>query len=179
MKNNLYRYLWFDGNARESAEYYCSVFKDSEIKSDNQLVEIFESSGQKFMLLNGGPEFRINPLISLDIIYENTEGLDTAWEVLDPAKSKNLMDALLKMKKFEIAKLLVASRWNSSNPDSALFQLMGFNTLAPAELLKTNHKLPVCRQLYESIRDAEEIRPTIIWSIKKYWIIEHFSHMFA
>jgi predicted 3-demethylubiquinone-9 3-methyltransferase (glyoxalase superfamily) len=86
------------------------VFKDSEIKSDNQLVEIFESSGQKFMLLNGGPEFRINPLISLDIIYENTEGLDTAWEVLDPAKSKNLMDALLKMKKFEIAKLLVASR---------------------------------------------------------------------
>jgi len=30
--------------------------------------------------------------------------------VLDPAKSKNLMDALLKMKKFEIAKLLVASR---------------------------------------------------------------------
>ena len=80
--SNLYPCLWFDGNAREAAEYYCSVFKDSVIKSDNQIVVIFEASAQTFMLLNGGPEFRINPSISFYVIYESTEELDTAWEKL-------------------------------------------------------------------------------------------------
>jgi len=82
MKNNLYPCLWFDGNAREAAEYYCSVFKESEIRSDNQVVLIFEASEQKFMLLNGGPGFRINPSISFYVIYESTEELDSAWEKL-------------------------------------------------------------------------------------------------
>jgi predicted 3-demethylubiquinone-9 3-methyltransferase (glyoxalase superfamily) len=82
MKNNLYPCLWFNGDAKKAAEFYCSVFKDSVIKSDNQLVVIFESAGQKFMLLNGGPEFKFNPSISFFVVCSNEEEIDTAWKKL-------------------------------------------------------------------------------------------------
>jgi predicted 3-demethylubiquinone-9 3-methyltransferase (glyoxalase superfamily) len=54
MKRIIYPCLWFDGKAREAAEFYCSVFENSFITSDNQLVVTFESAGQKFTCLNGG-----------------------------------------------------------------------------------------------------------------------------
>jgi predicted 3-demethylubiquinone-9 3-methyltransferase (glyoxalase superfamily) len=56
MNNVIYPCLWFNGNAREAADFYSSVFKDSRINSDNQMVVMFESAGQKFMFLNGGPQ---------------------------------------------------------------------------------------------------------------------------
>lgn len=61
MINKIYPCLWFDGKAKEAAEFYCSVFNDSVITEDTQLVVIFESSGQKFMCLNGGPQYSFNP----------------------------------------------------------------------------------------------------------------------
>ena len=75
MKNNMiYPCLWFDGKAKEAADFYCSVFDNSVIISENQLVVIFESSGQKFMCLNGGPGFKINPSISFYVICETEKG---------------------------------------------------------------------------------------------------------
>lgn len=77
MKNNMiYPCLWFDGKAKEAADFYCSVFDNSVIISENQLVVIFESSGQKFMCLNGGPGFKINPSISFYIICETEKEID-------------------------------------------------------------------------------------------------------
>ncbi len=64
MKPPIFPCLWFDNNAKEAAEFYCSVFKNSVITSDNSLVTVFESSGQKFMCLNGGPMFKFTPSIS-------------------------------------------------------------------------------------------------------------------
>ena len=77
MKSNMiYPCLWFDGKAKEAADFYCSVFDNSVIISENQLVVIFESSGQKFMCLNGGPGFKINPSISFYIICETEKEID-------------------------------------------------------------------------------------------------------
>jgi len=45
MKNLIYPCLWFDGKAKEAAEFYCSVFKDSKITDENHIVVIFESAG--------------------------------------------------------------------------------------------------------------------------------------
>jgi len=71
MKNNtIYPCLWFDGKAKAAADFYCSVFDDAVITSENQMVVIFKSSGQKFMCLNGGPEFKINPSISFYVICD-------------------------------------------------------------------------------------------------------------
>jgi len=77
MKSNIiYPCLWFDGKAKEAAEFYCSVFDGSAITSENQMVVTFESSGQKFMCLNGGPEFTINPSISFYVICETEKEID-------------------------------------------------------------------------------------------------------
>ena len=83
MKNkNIYPCFWFDNNASEAANFYCSVFPDSHITDENPLVVIFESNGQKFMCLNGGPKFKINPSISIFVVFENEEEMDSAWEKL-------------------------------------------------------------------------------------------------
>jgi predicted 3-demethylubiquinone-9 3-methyltransferase (glyoxalase superfamily) len=82
MNNPIYPCLWFDGNAKEAAEFYCSVFKNSAITSESPMVVMFESAGQKFMLLNGGPQFRINPTISFFISSETKEETEVIWNKL-------------------------------------------------------------------------------------------------
>ncbi|MDZ4822834.1 MAG: VOC family protein, partial [Flavobacteriales bacterium] len=68
MNNSIYPCLWFDGNAKEAADFYCSVFKNSKVTSENPLVVMFEMDGQKFMGLNGGPMFKINPSVSFFVV---------------------------------------------------------------------------------------------------------------
>ncbi|PKL79725.1 MAG: hypothetical protein CVV25_06960 [Ignavibacteriae bacterium HGW-Ignavibacteriae-4] len=74
--------LWFDGNAREAAELYCSVFENSSIKSENPFVVMFDILGQTFMGLNGGPTHKINPSISFMVTYHNEAEIKKAWEIL-------------------------------------------------------------------------------------------------
>ena len=45
MKNEIYPCLWFDGQAQEAANFYCSIFPNSKIITDNQMVVIFELNG--------------------------------------------------------------------------------------------------------------------------------------
>jgi predicted 3-demethylubiquinone-9 3-methyltransferase (glyoxalase superfamily) len=49
MKNRIYPCLWFDGQAKVAAEFYCSIFKNSKILSGNPMVVNFELNGFKFM----------------------------------------------------------------------------------------------------------------------------------
>ena len=64
MTHQIYPCLWFDGQAKAAADFYCSVFKNSKITSNNPMLATFEIEGQKFMGLNGAPLFKINPSIS-------------------------------------------------------------------------------------------------------------------
>jgi predicted 3-demethylubiquinone-9 3-methyltransferase (glyoxalase superfamily) len=82
MENQIYPCLWFDGNAKVAAEFYCSVFVNSKITSDNPIVVVFLSSGQKFMCLNGGSEYKPNPSISFYVICETINEIETAWNKL-------------------------------------------------------------------------------------------------
>jgi len=82
MKNILYPCLWFDGIAKEAAEFYCSVFSNSKIREENPIVVTFESAGQKFMCLNGGPQFKFNPSASFFVLYESEQELIKNWETL-------------------------------------------------------------------------------------------------
>jgi predicted 3-demethylubiquinone-9 3-methyltransferase (glyoxalase superfamily) len=82
MKKPIYPCLWFDGNSKEAAEFYCTVFPNSAIISDNQLVVSFESDGQKFMFLNGGPEFTFNPSVSFYVVCETEAETDKSWNSL-------------------------------------------------------------------------------------------------
>ena len=82
MTNPIYPCLWFDGKAKEAAEYYCSVFRNSKITAENQFAVTFETEGQKFMCLNGGPAFTINPSISFYVLFDSEEELKIAWDKL-------------------------------------------------------------------------------------------------
>src|SRR5690606_42081075 len=63
--SDLFPCLWFNGQAQEATKFYCSIFQDSKILEDNQMVITFELNGKKMMGLNGGPEFKFNEAISL------------------------------------------------------------------------------------------------------------------
>lgn len=82
MKNNLYPCLWFDGKAKEAAKFYTTIFENSKVSEDNGMVVIFNLEGNKFMALNGGPMFQINPSISFFVFCETTEEVEAKWKGL-------------------------------------------------------------------------------------------------
>ncbi|WP_421799368.1 VOC family protein [Haliscomenobacter sp.] len=82
MQNKIYPCLWFDGQAKAAAEFYCSVFGDGKITTNSGMVVNFELSGQKFMGLNGGPQFKINPSISFYVVCESEAEIDATWTQL-------------------------------------------------------------------------------------------------
>jgi predicted 3-demethylubiquinone-9 3-methyltransferase (glyoxalase superfamily) len=138
MTNPLYPCLWFNGQAMEAAKFYCSIFKNSRIISENPMVVIFELEGNKFMGLNGGPQFIFTEAISFVRECETQDEIDHLWQALtsdggeesncgwlkdkyglswqivptvlsklmnDPDKAQRVMQAFMKMKKFDIATL--------------------------------------------------------------------------
>ena len=82
MKNKIHPCLWFNGKAKEAAELYCSVFKNSKVTADTPMVVTFDLDGQKFMGLNGGPAHSPNPSISFFAVCETLEEIGGAWEKL-------------------------------------------------------------------------------------------------
>jgi predicted 3-demethylubiquinone-9 3-methyltransferase (glyoxalase superfamily) len=80
MSNKLYPCLWFDGQAKAAAEFYCSVFKDSKILSVNPMAVVFEINQSKFMALNGGPEYKFSAANSYIITCDTQEEIDYYWD---------------------------------------------------------------------------------------------------
>ncbi|MFF7356516.1 MULTISPECIES: VOC family protein [Streptomyces] len=86
--------LWFDGQAEEAAEFYVSVFKNSSIgrigryteagpgPAGSVLVAEFTANGQKFVALNGGPQFRFNEAVSFQILCADQDEIDYYWTKL-------------------------------------------------------------------------------------------------
>ena len=82
MTHQIYPCLWFDGQAKAAAEFYCSVFKNSKILSDSPMVVTFELNGTKFMGLNGGPQFKFNEAVSFIINCKDQDEIDRYWSEL-------------------------------------------------------------------------------------------------
>jgi predicted 3-demethylubiquinone-9 3-methyltransferase (glyoxalase superfamily) len=82
MTNKLFPCLWFDGKAKQAADFYCSVFKISKILSENPMVVVFELNETKFMALNGGPRNQFSPANSYVISCDTQEEIDHYWEKL-------------------------------------------------------------------------------------------------
>src|SRR5690606_25888105 len=53
--NKIHPCLWFENQASEAADFYCSVFQSGEVIARTELVTIFELDGNKFMTINGFP----------------------------------------------------------------------------------------------------------------------------
>lgn len=86
--------LWFDSEAEEAAAFYTSVFPKSRIVTITRFPEgsprpagmvmtvEFELDGQRFVALNGGPEFTFDEAVSFQIICETQEEVDAYWQQL-------------------------------------------------------------------------------------------------
>ncbi len=82
MTNRIFPCLWFDGQAKEATDYYCSIFKNSKILSENPMVVVFELNDTKFMSLNGRPQYKFSPANSYVITCDTQEEIDHYWEKL-------------------------------------------------------------------------------------------------
>jgi len=82
MTNQIYPCLWFDGQAKAAADFYCSIFKNSKITADTPMVVNFDLNGKKFMALNGGPMYTFSPATSFVVECETQEDIDFYWEKL-------------------------------------------------------------------------------------------------
>lgn len=81
MNNNIFPCLWYDGDAKESADFYCQVFGGT-ITTDTPVVLNIELFGQKLMLLNGGPQFKKNASVSFMMLCETEEEVEKYWSPL-------------------------------------------------------------------------------------------------
>ena len=87
-------FLWFDDQAEEAMNFYCSIFKNSKIGSLTRYGEAgpgaqgtvmsatFQIEGQEFMALNGGPLFAFTEAISFYVNCETQAEVDELWEKL-------------------------------------------------------------------------------------------------
>jgi predicted 3-demethylubiquinone-9 3-methyltransferase (glyoxalase superfamily) len=81
-------FLWFDGQAEEAMHFYCSVFRNSKVldvmpgPGGKAMSVSFELEGQPFHALNGGPNFKFTPAISLFVSCETQAEVDELWERL-------------------------------------------------------------------------------------------------
>ena len=143
--------LWFDKEAEEAADFYTSILKNARVvdvirftgagpgEAGTVMTVEFELDGQRFVGINGGPEFKFSEAVSLQVSCETQDEVDYYWERLtdggeegpcgwlkdryglswqvvptgmkelfddsDPERAKRAMEAMLELKKLDIAAL--------------------------------------------------------------------------
>jgi predicted 3-demethylubiquinone-9 3-methyltransferase (glyoxalase superfamily) len=95
-------FLWFDNQAEEAANFYVSIFKNSKIGTIARYGEAgpgpkggvitvdFELDGQKFVALNGGPQFKFNEATSFVVNCETQQEVDEFWEKLSEGGEESM-----------------------------------------------------------------------------------------
>jgi predicted 3-demethylubiquinone-9 3-methyltransferase (glyoxalase superfamily) len=87
-------FLWFDTEGEDAAEFYTSVFPNSRIvdvqhygeagprPAGTVMTVAFELEGQRFVALNGGPDFTFNEAISFEVECGDQDEIDGYWAAL-------------------------------------------------------------------------------------------------
>jgi predicted 3-demethylubiquinone-9 3-methyltransferase (glyoxalase superfamily) len=93
--------LWFDNQAEEAMNFYCSIFKNAKPgkvtrygdagpgAKGSVMVASFEIEGQQFTALNGGPHFKLNEAVSFVVDCKDQAEVDYFWEKLSAGGQKS------------------------------------------------------------------------------------------
>jgi predicted 3-demethylubiquinone-9 3-methyltransferase (glyoxalase superfamily) len=99
--NKITPFLWFDKEAEEARDFYCSIFRDSKKGATTRygdgapgpkgsvMTATFEIDGLEITALNGGPLFKFSEAVSLHIACSTQEEIDYFWEKLSEGGSKS------------------------------------------------------------------------------------------
>jgi predicted 3-demethylubiquinone-9 3-methyltransferase (glyoxalase superfamily) len=156
MPDTISPFLWFDKQAEEAAELYCSLFPNSRIlkvarypdspagEPGTVMTVEFELDGRRFVALNGGPQYSFTEAVSFTVSCEDQDEIDRYWDALtadggetgpcgwckdryglswqvvpramdelladpDPDRASRAMNAMLGMRKLDIAALRAAA----------------------------------------------------------------------
>lgn len=82
MNISLHPCLWVDHNAKDIAEFYCSIFPNSKILSENPMAVMMELNGMRVMCLNGNTQSTFNESTSMVITCDTQAEIDHFWSRL-------------------------------------------------------------------------------------------------
>jgi predicted 3-demethylubiquinone-9 3-methyltransferase (glyoxalase superfamily) len=91
--SNIVTFLTFRNRAEDAAAFYTSIFKDSKILSTVNYPDVAQASsrvmvveielqGRHYILLNGGDHFKFTDGISLCVLCDSQQEIDTYWSAL-------------------------------------------------------------------------------------------------
>jgi predicted 3-demethylubiquinone-9 3-methyltransferase (glyoxalase superfamily) len=123
--------LWFDDNGMEAAEFYVSVFPNSEIRTVTHYGETgpgeagrvmtvdFVLDGHEYTAINGGPQFTFDEAISFLIDCADQEEIDYYWTKLTADGGEESQCGWLK-DKFGLSWQVVPAGWQEmmNDPDA-------------------------------------------------------------
>ena len=123
MQQKIIPNLWFDTEAEEAADFYTSIFKDSRIVNKTHYTEgapreagmvmtvEWELNGQRFVGINGGPQFKFDEAVSFAIDCADQDEVDYYWEKLTEGGGSEGQCGWLK-DKFGLAWQVVPTGWD-------------------------------------------------------------------
>ncbi|MBI1183278.1 VOC family protein [bacterium] len=122
-------FLWFDTQAKEAAEFYCSLFNNSTITTASPMVVEFELEGTQFMAINGGPQFKLNESFSLFVSCKDQDEVDYLWQSITQKGGEESMCGWCK-DRFGLSWQLVPERFSemmktgTADQNKAMFDAM-------------------------------------------------------
>ena len=144
--------LWFDTEAEEAAEFYCSIFPNSKITSVTHYTEgspreagmvmtvSWVLDGEEFTGINGGPNFPFTEAVSFHINCDDQAEVDYFWEKLTADGGQEVQCGWLK-DRFGVSWQVVPAGfedvWSSGDParaERAMKAMMGMKKLDLAAL---------------------------------------------
>jgi predicted 3-demethylubiquinone-9 3-methyltransferase (glyoxalase superfamily) len=135
--NNIRPNLWFDTEAEDAARFYTTIFKDSKLAAITRYPEAgkeihgkpagsvmtveFELNGLSFIALNGGPHFKFNEAISLEIECADQAEVDYYWDKLTQGGDPAAQQCGWLKDKFGLSWQVIPRGWQemANHPDKA------------------------------------------------------------
>jgi predicted 3-demethylubiquinone-9 3-methyltransferase (glyoxalase superfamily) len=127
-------FLWFDNQAEEAANFYCSIFENSKVgqvvrygdsgpgPKGQVMIVTFQLNGQNFTALNGGPRFKFTEAISFVVNCDTQKEIDYFWEKLTADGGAESMCGWLKDKfglSWQVVPTIIGELMSAKDPEKS------------------------------------------------------------